>query len=46
VQNLDVAGTDWYLKLDLMPKWVQEMSAKKALPTYSKFVPNGTNIEP
>ena len=34
VQNPDLPSSDWYLKLDLLPKYVQEVSAKKALQTY------------
>ena len=33
-EELSNSATDWYLKIDLMPKRVQEMSAKKASQTY------------
>ena len=40
VQNPDLASPDWYLKLDLLPKRRQDVSAKKALQNVSKFVQN------
>ena len=49
VQNPDLASPDWYLKLDLLPKRRQDVSAKEALqhvPKLYQIVKNCTKIAP